>query len=173
MARTSSNPTRTMVGARGPTIDPVLVPGVAAPSFTLRDIATDEPVADPWRDRRTVLVFFKVTCPVCKMVAPKVTALAEGGVPVTAVGEDPPAALARYAAEQNQQVPTVSEPSPYPVSDAYGVSTVPSLFVVEPDGTVSDAVGGWDRERWNAVAESFGAPPVSDAGDGLPVFRPG
>ena len=151
----------------------MLAPGAAAPSFTLPDVATDEPVVDPWRDGRRVLVFFKVTCPVCRMVAPKVTALAEGGVRVTAVGEDPPAALARYAAEQNQTVPTVSEPFPYPVSEAYGVSTVPSLFVVEGDGTISDAAGGWDRDRWNAVSASFGAPPVSEVGDGLPVFRPG
>ncbi len=147
--------------------------GRAAPSFTLPDADTGEPVSDPWRAGRSALVFFKVTCPVCRMVAPKVTALAAGGVPVVAVGEDPPAALRRYAREHDQQVPTVSEAAPYRVSSAYGVSTVPSLFVVEADGMVSDAVGGWDRDRWNAVAADFGAPAVSAAGDGLPVFRPG
>jgi len=151
----------------------VIGPSARAPSFALPDATTGEPVADPWHDGRAVLVFFKVTCPVCKMVAPKVEALAEGGVPVTAVGEDPPVALARYAAEEGQRVPTVSEAAPYAVSSAYDISTVPTLFVVERDGIVSDAVGGWDRDRWNAVAESFGAPAISEAGDGLPVFRPG
>jgi len=151
----------------------VIGSGDAAPSFTLPDADTGEPVADPWRAGRSVIVFFKVTCPVCQMVAPKVTALAEGGVPVVAVGEDPPAALQRYAREHGQRVPTVSEAAPYRVSVAFDISTVPSLFVVEPDGIISEAVGGWDRDRWNAVAASFGAPAVSAGGDGLPVFRPG
>ena len=148
-------------------------PGDAAPSFTLPDVVSGEAVSDPWRQGRTAVVFFKVTCPVCQMVAPKVTALAEGGARVVAVGEDPPVALARYAGEHGQRAPTVSEAAPYRVSDAYGISTVPTLFLVEPDGTVSEAVGGWDRDRWNAVATACGVPAISADGDGLPVFRPG
>jgi len=151
----------------------VIAAGATAPSFTLPDAVTGAPVTDPWKAGRTVVAFFKVTCPVCKMVAPKLTALAEGGARVVAVGEDPPAALQRYAKEEGQQVQTVSEASPYTVSDAYGISTVPTLFLVEPDGTVADAIGGWDRSRWNAVAAAFGAPAIFDDADGLPVFRPG
>jgi peroxiredoxin len=147
--------------------------GATAPSFHLEDSATGQAVDDPWREGRTVLVFFKVTCPVCQMVGPKVAALAAGGARVVAIGQDPPAALLRYAAEHGQQVPTVSEPAPYRVSSAYGVSSVPSVFVVEPDGTVADALAGWDRDRWNAVAATVGAPPLSADGDGLPVYRPG
>ncbi len=107
------------------------------------------------------------------MVAPILAALAEGGARVVAVGEDPPAALQRYAVDEGQGVPTVSEAAPYRVSDAYGITTVPSLFLVEADGTVADAVGGWDRDRWNAVSAALGGPVISAAGDGLPVFRPG
>jgi len=151
----------------------VIAAGAAAPSFTLPDAVTGETVTDPWQAGRTVVAFFKVTCPVCKMVAPKLTALAEGGARVVAVGEDPPAALRRYAKEEGQQVQTVSEAAPYAVSDAYGISTVPTLFLVEPDGTVADAVGCWDRARWNAVAAACGAPAISDDADGLPLFRPG
>lgn len=151
----------------------MIAAGAVAPSFALPDAVTGETVTDPWRDGRTVVVFFKVTCPVCKMVASKVTALAEGGARVVAVGEDPPAALQRYAAAEGQRVTTLSEAAPYRVSDAYGVSSVPTLFLVEPDGTVADAVGGWDRIRWNAVAAACGAAAISVEGDGLPVFRPG
>jgi peroxiredoxin len=147
--------------------------GARAPSFTLPDAFTGEPVGDPWAEGTAVVAFFKVTCPVCQMVAPKVTALGEGGARILAIGQDPPAALVRYAGEHGQRVPTVSEAAPYGVSSAYGVSSVPSLFVIEPGGVVADAVAGWDRDRWNAVAASVGAPAVSVEGDGLPVFRPG
>lgn len=147
--------------------------GASAPSFTLPDAATGDPVTDPWRTGRTVLVFFKVTCPVCQMVGPAVTALAAGDARVVAVGQDPPAALVRYATEQGQQVSTLSEAAPYPVSSAFGLESVPSVFLVEPDGTVAHALAGWDRDGWNAVATAVGVPPVSAEGDGLPIFRPG
>lgn len=146
--------------------------GDRAPSFSLLDTAGNS-VEDPWNDGSVLLVFFKVTCPVCKMVAPKVKALAGAGMRVVAVGEDPPPALVRYAQEQDQPVLTLSEPPPYEVSTAFGVSAVPSLFLVDDDGVVVDSVGAWDREGWNRLSQRAGGPPVSQPGDGLPPFRPG
>ncbi len=148
-------------------------PGERAPTFILPDAVTGEDVTDPWTEGDVVLAFFKVTCPVCQMAAGKVQALADAGVRVTAIGEDPPPALAAYAERYGQRVPTVSEPRPYRVSDAYGISVVPTLVLVGADGVVRDKVVGWDRERWNALAAAAGAPPVSREGDGLPSFRPG
>ena len=148
-------------------------PGRRAPSFTLPDAATGEPVSDPWSQGAVVLAFFKVTCPVCQLAAPKVQALADAGVPVTAIGQDPAPTLARYAEKYGQRVPTLSEPPPYRVADAFGVTAVPTLFVVGSEGEIEDKVGGWDRDGWNRVAAAFGARPVSRPGDGLPPFRPG
>jgi len=68
----------------------MLALGDSAPSLELPDAATGESVTDPWREGPVVLAFFKTTCPVCQMAAPKVQALAEAGVRVVAVGEDPP-----------------------------------------------------------------------------------
>ncbi len=147
--------------------------GDRAPTLSLPDAATGEPIADPWRDGPVVLAFFKTTCPVCQMAAPKVQALAESGVRVVGVGEDPPAKIASYSDSYGQKVPTLSEPSPYEVSDAYGLEAVPSLVLVDDDGTILDAVESWDRAAWNRLAEAAGAAPISDEGDGLPPFRPG
>lgn len=153
---------------------PVLAaPGTRARSFNLDDAFTGERVSDPWRHGPTVLAFFKVTCPVCQMTAPKVQALADAGVRVTAIGEDPAPRLIAYAERYGQNVPTLTEPPPYRVSDAYGVSAVPTLFLVDMDGLIQQAVAGWDRDGWNALAAAAGAPPVSRSGDGLPPFRPG
>ena len=44
-------------------------------------------MVDPWRAGPVVLAFFKTTCPVCQMAAPKVQALADAGIRVVAVGE--------------------------------------------------------------------------------------
>lgn len=150
-------------------------PGEAAPTFRLDDIATGEIVTNPWQDGDgpVALAFFKVTCPVCQMAAPKVQALADAGVRVTAIGEDPAPKLADFAARWGQRVPTVTEPAPYRVSDAYGVRTVPTVFLVGPDGVILETAQGWDREGWNAVAVAAGAAPISADGDGFPTFRPG
>jgi peroxiredoxin len=148
-------------------------PGDRAPTFILPDIASGEDVTNPWTGGPVVLAFFKVTCPVCQMAAPKVQALADGGLHVVGIGEDPPAALAAYADRYGQAVQTLSEPRPYRVSDAYGLTTVPTLVLVGADGVVQDTVVGWDRAKWNALATVAGGPPVSKEGDGLPSFRPG
>ena len=153
--------------------DVLVQPGQRAPSFRLDNIATGELVIDPWTEGRLVLAFFKVNCPVCQMVAPKVQALADAGVPVVAIGQDPASKLASYAERFGQRVPTLSEPPPYRVADAFGVSAVPTLFVVGADGMIEDIAPSWDREVWNRVAAVFGAGPVSRPGDGLPSFRPG
>ncbi len=151
-------------------------PGETAPTFRLDDVDTGELVTNPWQDgdgAPVAIAFFKVTCPVCQMAAPVVQALADAGVRVTAIGEDPAPALRAYAERWGQRVPTVSEPPPYRVSGAYGVRTVPTVFLVGADGVVIRTAQGWDREGWNAVATAAGAPPVSHDGDGLPSFRPG
>ncbi len=147
--------------------------GDRAPSFYLPDATTDETVSNPWQDGPVVLAFFKVTCPVCQMVAPMVQALADAGVRVVAIGEDPSPKLRAYADRYGQKVPTVSEPPPYRVSTAYGVSAVPTVFLVDEEGVIKEAVGSWDRERWNRLAAAAGARPISHEGDGLPSFRPG
>jgi len=151
----------------------VLQPGAVAPPLGLVDIDSDETVTEPWREGPVVLAFFKVTCPVCQMAAPKVAALAAGGARVVAIGEDPSPALHTYRSRYAQDVRTLTEPRPYPASDAYGVTAVPTLFLVDGEGRIADAVGGWDRDGWNRVAVAVGAGPVSTPEDGLAAFRPG
>lgn len=153
----------------------MLTTGDVAPSFTLTDVDTGQAVTDPWSDGEVLLAFFKTDCPVCKMVAPMLTTLADAGVRVVGIGEDPPGVIARYDDEQGQHVPvTLTEPAPYAVSAAYGLEAVPSIFVVGEDGEIKDAVAGWSRDRWNALAESVGvADPLSTPDDGLRPFRPG
>ena len=163
---------------KGPLPDPnilrvMLAPGDRVPSLELPDASSGESVTDPWRDGPVVLAFFKTTCPVCQMAAPKVQTLAESGARVVAVGEDPPPEIRSYAERHGQSVTTLSEPAPYPVSDAFGIDTVPTLFLVGEDGTVRDAVVSWDRDAWNRFAEEAGGTAVSEDGDGLPPFRPG
>jgi AhpC/TSA family len=126
------------------------------------------------------LFFFKVTCPTCQLAAPTMAAF-DRSFPgrVMGVGQDPSDRLARFVDEYAMAIETVEDPPPYPASDAYGIETVPSLFLVGQDGVLLDAVGAWDREGFNRVAASIAsitggeAIEVSTPGDGLPAFKPG
>jgi thiol-disulfide isomerase/thioredoxin len=145
-----------------------IAPGNPAPPI--------EGVAD---DGARAIVFFKVTCPVCQMAAPKVQALADAYADhVVAVGQDPPDRLVAFGEEHGMHIAPVADLPPYDASEAYGVRTVPTVFLVD-GGTVVDTVEGWDRAGFNRVSERLAAltgsdyRPVSEAGDGLPPFRPG
>ena len=152
----------------------MLAAGDKAPSFTLPSVDGGPPLTDPWTEGPTVLSFFKVSCPVCKMVAPMLTKLAEGGVRVVAIGEDPPQAITRFIEKENQRVPSASEPAPYEVSDAFGLEAVPSIFLIAADGEIQRAVPGWSRDTWNELAAAAGlSEPLSTPDDGLRPFRPG
>jgi len=126
------------------------------------------------------LVFYKVTCPVCQMAAPKIDTMARSYPGrVVGVGQDPPDELERFGREFGMDVPAVADLPPHDVSNAYGIETVPTLFVIDGAGVVADAVVSWDRAGYNRasarLAELLGVEPVtvSDSSDGLPPFRPG
>jgi hypothetical protein len=126
------------------------------------------------------LFFYKVTCPVCRLAAPTMAPL-EAAHPgrVVGIGQDPVRDLARFSEATGLSIASIEDAPPYPVSDAYGVESVPTLFLVGDDGRVADAVGAWDRDGFNRVAaglaEGLGAEPVvvSTPADGLPAFKPG
>ena len=131
-------------------------------------------------DGPTVLFFFKPTCPVCQMAAPKVSTF-ERAYPgrIAAIGQDVPERLDEFSAEYGLAVPRWPDLAPYPVSDGYGIRVVPTTFLVGTHGRVLHAVESWDREGLNEmsrlVSEALGASyaPISVAEDGLPEFRPG
>lgn len=148
--------------------------GDKAPSFTLPAVDGGHDVTDPWTEGPVVLAFFKTSCPVCKMVAPMLTKLSEGGVRVVTIGEDPPHAITQYNEAHDQQVPALSQDAPYSVSAAYGLEAVPTLFLIAEDGEIHQAIAGWNRDTWNALAAELGlSEPLSTPDDGLRPFRPG
>jgi hypothetical protein len=98
---------------------------------------------------------------------------------VVGVGQDPADELERFGREFGMGVLAVPDLPPYDASNAYGIESVPTLFVIDGTGAVADAVVSWDRAGYNRasarLAELLGVDPatVSDPSDGLPPFRPG
>jgi peroxiredoxin len=127
-----------------------------------------------------VLFFYKVTCPVCEMAAPKVQTF-ESAYPgrVVGIGQDPPEKLTAFEAHFGTTFRSVVDDPPYDVSNAYGIEVVPTTFLVDGEGAILDTVESWDREGLNRISQRLaeltgaGYAEISSPSDGLPPFRPG
>jgi thiol-disulfide isomerase/thioredoxin len=140
-----------------------LSPGTAAPST---------PGPEPGDGERAV-VFYKVTCPTCQTAAPAIDRLHRAAPDrVTVIGQDPPEELEGFSRRFNTGFSSTSDTPPYPLSEAYQVRVVPTLFVMR-DGRIAEVVESWDREGWNRASAGLAGGPLSQEGDGLPPFRPG
>jgi len=115
------------------------------------------------------------------MAAPKFEEL-EVAYPgrVVSVGQDPEADLARFATEFGMEsVPMQPDQPPYPLSDAYGVRVVPTMFLLDDSDAVVDVSESWDRDGYNRIVQGLAEAtdaefvPLSEEGDGLPALRPG
>jgi len=128
-------------------------------------------------------VVFKTTCPTCELAWPYLDRLrrkAEGsGLGVLAISQDSPEETAAFSRRLGTRIPTGFDPEPWPVSEALGLTTVPTFFRVGAEGGVEETVVGFDRSRM----ESFAARADSLAGrppsplfherESVPAIRPG
>jgi peroxiredoxin len=121
------------------------------------------------------LAFFKISCPVCQMTFPYLERLhrasAGGKLRLVGVSQDPQRDTEAFLREYGITFPiALDDPERYPVSNAYGLTNVPTVFVISPAGEIERASVGWykqDIEELNAkMAQLAGKPPQ-------PVFRPG
>ena len=76
--------------------------------------------------------------------------------------------------------PVAWETAPYAASQAYGLTTVPALFVVDGTGIVAERVEGFIKREFLALgaaieqALALGAPPqILDRPEELPQLKPG
>ncbi|MGE5227655.1 MAG: peroxiredoxin family protein [Planctomycetaceae bacterium] len=130
--------------------------------------------------RPRALIFYEADCPTTQLVAPALARLgpAYPGA-VVGVGQDPQADLDVFAETFAWGFPQVPDLAPYVASDAYGISTAPTLIVIDGEDRVADVVEAWDREGMNrasaTLARLLDADPavLSTPQDGLPAFKPG
>ncbi len=109
-----------------------------------------------------VLVFFKASCPVCQFTLPFLERMAAGSaLRFAAVSQDNEETTRRFNERFGVTFPTLIDgPAPrYPVSDAYGIAMVPSLFVLETDGTVSKSFAGFSKKEIERLGARSGIPP--------------
>lgn len=155
---------------------PTLEAGTKAPAVKLPTMTGETfDLAEALKRGPVALAFFKISCPVCQFTFPYLERLyranAGGKLQLVGVSQDSKADTARFLKEYGITFPVaLDDTSRYPVSNAYGLTNVPTIFLVTPAGEVETASVGWykqDIEGLNAkMAALAGKPPQ-------PVFRPG
>ena len=161
-----------------------IVPGSVAPGFTLKSLdGTEVSLAIALRRGPVVLAFFKVSCPVCKFTFPFLERLFKtyggGDVAFLAVSQDNAAASTDFAREFGVTFPVLLDDAGYPVSNAYGLHTVPTYFLLNPDGTVHVASVGFGKAEIEAIADALAdrhnitRAPVFRRDESIPDHKPG
>jgi peroxiredoxin len=95
-----------------------------------------------------LLAFFKVNCPVCQMTFPFLERIqAAEQLPVYGVSQNCAEDTRDFSRHFRLTLPMLldTEASGFPVSNEFGISSVPTLFLIEPDGTVSQVSEGWHK----------------------------
>lgn len=119
-----------------------------------------------------LLVFFKISCPTCQLTMPFLERLA-GAAQVVAISQDDRIGTDQFRRRFHMAMPAVLDEAPaYKASNLYGIRNVPSLFLVEPGGRISMSLTGFSKPHLERLGERFGV-PVFEAGEAIPVFRPG
>jgi len=131
-----------------------------------------------------VLAFFKVSCPTCQYTFPFLERLHKAyggkGVKLIGVSQNDAKDTAAFAKEFGVTFPILlDDTSKYPVSNAYGLTNVPTVFWIDADGEIEISSVGWvkaDFEQINRKMAEFGkaAPAaVFKAGEDVRDFRAG
>jgi peroxiredoxin len=125
-----------------------------------------------------LLAFFKSTCPVCQMTLPFLERVhrgrAAGSLEIYGVSQDDAETTQEFTGEFGISFPMLldTEESGYPASNAYGLSHVPSLFLVERDGNIAWSLEGFNKREFLAVAGQAGVNPFHP-GENVPEWKAG
>ena len=154
----------------------MLAPGRPAPDFRLPDLHGAETSLDQLLPHGPLLlVFFKVSCPTCQFTLPFLDRIASGGgLPVIGISQDNASRTEEFRSALALSFPLLIEAGArdYPVSNAYGITTVPSLFLIGKDGLIASAEHGFSRKGLEELGRSVKVNPFRPE-DRVPESRPG
>jgi len=134
-----------------------IVAGQSAPDFSLKSRDGTEYSLSKLSKQGPVFVsFFKVSCPVCQFTFPFLERLYKrfGSKDVTLLGisQDNARATKEFADEYGVTFPIALDAEGYPASNAYGLTNVPTSFLIDTDGSVKISSMGFNKKDLETVA---------------------
>lgn len=130
-----------------------------------------------------LLAFFKVSCPICQYAFPLYESLSKKfagkGISFVGISQDNARDTADFAREFGVTFPIALDDSRrYVVSNAYGLTTVPTVFAVGENGVIEHTSVGWSKRDMEEILARFrdgqsASSPVFGPEDEVADFRAG
>jgi peroxiredoxin len=154
----------------------VLEAGSRAPEFRLQllDGGTST-LVEILAGGPALLVFFKISCPVCQMTFPFLERIHQAGAArIFAISQNDAAATREFHQEFGVTIPTLldTEDEGFPASNDYGISSVPTMFLVAPGGTIQSTIEGWRKKDIEQLAAA-GVAGLFRPGEYVPEWKAG
>lgn len=164
---------------------PALASGVHAPDIELSFVDGSKFfLRDALKKGAVLAAFFKVSCPVCQMAFPYVERLYQaygksGKLTLVGVSQDDARDTEEFNRDFGITFPALIDGKGYPVSNAYGLTNVPTVFLISQEGEIERSIVSWskpDMEELNRkLAEICGVKPpdLFHKGEQVAEFKPG
>jgi peroxiredoxin len=153
----------------------MLARGAKAPSFKLGDLSGREhELSGILAQGPALLALYKISCPVCQMTLPYLERVSKGTLQVIGISQDDERGTGFFRQKFGLTMPTLldREEDGYPASKRFGITHVPSLFLVEPDGVISLTSEGFVKKDLEAVGKRAGVEPFRPD-ENVPEWRAG
>ena len=150
--------------------------GARAPGFSLTGVdGGARSLDDMLRGGPVLLAFFKVSCPTCQYTFPFLERLKSSKVTLVGVSQDNQRHTEQFNREYGVTFPVLLDPAAedYPASNAYGLTHVPSLVWVEPDGKITLTSAGFVKADLEEIARRAGVAELFHKGERVEAFRAG
>jgi peroxiredoxin len=158
--------------------------GHTAPGFSLKALNGEEYSLEKLLEQGpAVVAFFKISCPVCQFTFPFLQRLHERfagcGATVLGVTQDDASSTKEFNQEYGVTFPTLVDAEGYPASNAYGLTNVPTIFLIAPDGKVKVSCMGFSKSDLENIAAELSqhkkmqASPLFRKDEIVPAYKPG
>jgi peroxiredoxin len=162
-----------------------IVAGNMAPGFSLKSLDGKQySLHDLLQRGPVVAAFFKISCPVCQFTFPFLERLYKryggDGVSFLAISQDDARDTRDFAKEFSVTFPILlDDEDGYIVSNAYGLTNVPTILLIDTDGTVKVSSMGFDKKDLETITaelaqrRKIALAPLFRPDEVVPINKPG
>ena len=134
-----------------------LASGTKAPEFDLKTLDGKKfSLSEELARGPVALVFFKVSCPTCQYAMPFLERLYKSyknkGVTLVGISQNDANETAAFCKDFGVTFPMLLDDTrTYPVSNAYGLTNVPTIFWIAEDGEIELSSVGWVKADFELI----------------------